>query len=473
MPKFCTRRSPGSPKKILDATLVFCVINNHYRKLKMNQLKPIKWALSFLILWPFLVEAGFARQEGAALHAQNSSKAEKRYVVGVARFQNKTGKKGLDFLGDSISEQVSTTLASDPQTTVVERGQLGSLLNEIELSQSGLMGDQKVMKELKLSGAEYLVVGTYTGSSSNMTVSIRLVEVETGRVLGGRTAQGPVDNILSKIDYESSALFDMVRGKKFGRVTITSQPPGATVFIDGRNAGVTPLSGFSVRAGNRNIRIYQEGYEDYNTTVNVQQNRVAEVSAELVRLAIKNMVGFYGGFDVPIYFNQYARPNASFKIGIYYMFRFIRVGVDFSYSLPMNQNYTYIVPYNQAELVRDVTVSSLFFTVVGRPFIDSPYFSPYAGATVGVLWHSYKVPDTLMDVYGGESQYYATGPVVGVSIFPYSRVRFFLETRYLWALSPVYDTRIKQVDLSGKITQEINKITLDFLSIGAGISVQF
>jgi serine/threonine protein kinase len=62
-----------------------------------------------------------------------------------------------------------------------------------------------------------------------------------------------------------------------GTLVVESRPPGATVVIDGRVAGTTPLSIGDVRAGNHAVRIERDGYRAWTSTVTVaggEQNRV-------------------------------------------------------------------------------------------------------------------------------------------------------------------------------------------------------
>ena len=49
------------------------------------------------------------------------------------------------------------------------------------------------------------------------------------------------------------------------RMTIQSDPPGATVWIDGKPAGKTPLSAPFVFYGTREFTFHREGYEIFST----------------------------------------------------------------------------------------------------------------------------------------------------------------------------------------------------------------
>ena len=66
-------------------------------------------------------------------------------------------------------------------------------------------------------------------------------------------------------------------GRFVGGLAIDSRPPGAKVYIDGKLVGNTPLALGDVRAGEHVVRIEQEGYRRWSSSVRVvaaEQNRV-------------------------------------------------------------------------------------------------------------------------------------------------------------------------------------------------------
>ncbi len=68
-----------------------------------------------------------------------------------------------------------------------------------------------------------------------------------------------------------------------GSLQISSNPPGAKVYIDNVDTGRTTNTTLQhVRVGNRNLKLTREGYRDYLEIVSIQANQTAQVSAELV-----------------------------------------------------------------------------------------------------------------------------------------------------------------------------------------------
>ena len=67
-----------------------------------------------------------------------------------------------------------------------------------------------------------------------------------------------------------------------GSVFIASRPAGATVTIDGRPAGTTPLTVPSLGVGSHTVRITRPGYRPWTTSVEISEGVRARVAASLV-----------------------------------------------------------------------------------------------------------------------------------------------------------------------------------------------
>jgi ferritin-like metal-binding protein YciE len=66
-----------------------------------------------------------------------------------------------------------------------------------------------------------------------------------------------------------------------GSLSIASVPPGATVFINGRLVGVTPLEVTDRRAGSLALQITREGFERWTAAIQVPAGRLTQVRATL------------------------------------------------------------------------------------------------------------------------------------------------------------------------------------------------
>jgi tetratricopeptide (TPR) repeat protein len=72
---------------------------------------------------------------------------------------------------------------------------------------------------------------------------------------------------------------------KYGNLVVKTTPPGATVFVDGKQRGVATVTLGDLKAGGHQVKAVKDGYED-----SVQQVEVAPYSTENVHLALKPLV---------------------------------------------------------------------------------------------------------------------------------------------------------------------------------------
>jgi serine/threonine-protein kinase len=68
-----------------------------------------------------------------------------------------------------------------------------------------------------------------------------------------------------------------------GTLVVGSKPAGALVFIDGHEAGRTPLTVRDVKPGSRKVRLELNGYRPWSSTVRVAAGRQRKIAASLER----------------------------------------------------------------------------------------------------------------------------------------------------------------------------------------------
>ena len=94
-----------------------------------------------------------------------------------------------------VQEDVESLLVESGQFSVVERAKLGSLLEEIQLGQTGAIDPATVQKAGKLLGAEFILTGTLAATGDEWNVNLRLVNTETGLVIAAIHKMGPLHEL--------------------------------------------------------------------------------------------------------------------------------------------------------------------------------------------------------------------------------------------------------------------------------------
>lgn len=125
-----------------------------------------------------------------------SGMKDKNAAVAVIPFESGSNKA----IGEAVANEIVSAVTSKG-VTVVERGRLNSILEEMSLQQTGLMNSDTVSEVGKGLGAKYLIVGSTKEfkkphySNKGLKVQARLVSVETGRILASSTVEVEKDDI--------------------------------------------------------------------------------------------------------------------------------------------------------------------------------------------------------------------------------------------------------------------------------------
>lgn len=85
-------------------------------------------------------------------------------------------------LGELLSGRIIETL-SNREYTVIERERLLLVLKELNLGTTMLVDEATRLKLGKLMGARFMVFGGYQIIGGQMRIDLRMVEVETGKVV--------------------------------------------------------------------------------------------------------------------------------------------------------------------------------------------------------------------------------------------------------------------------------------------------
>lgn len=88
-----------------------------------------------------------------------------------------------------VQERLTTLLAQNKKITLIERGLMKKVMEELKLQASGAMDEETVKKLGKLLGADAVVTGTLNDLKDDRTeVNARIVETETGKIICAASA---------------------------------------------------------------------------------------------------------------------------------------------------------------------------------------------------------------------------------------------------------------------------------------------
>jgi TolB-like protein len=226
------------------------------------------------------------------------SGAQDKPVIAVVDFRS----LGLDeFVGQTIAEIIRTELIGTGKFKVLERGALQKVLEEQQLSMSGVADEQTAVRVGRLVGAKFIMVGSISKLGDNYILNSRLVDVESGEAVQGKSFQGRSENelpsmarqlvlsVVGRGEVKPEEVGPKEEPKKdeikvipsTGSAYITSEPTGAKVVVDRVEKGTTPLTVRDLSIGDHAVELTLKDYEKWVGKVEIKANQVELVEAKL------------------------------------------------------------------------------------------------------------------------------------------------------------------------------------------------
>jgi len=139
----------------------------------------------------------------------------------------------------------------------------------------------RLLVESQPPGADVTVNGDYRGITPLDLAALPFGDYEVRMELKGFEPR--TQSVLLTADApESQVKASLSRlGPALGSAEILSNPVGATVSVDGREVGVTPLPAYRLRPGSYRVDVAKDGYETWSGSVVVASGAKGSVNAQL------------------------------------------------------------------------------------------------------------------------------------------------------------------------------------------------
>lgn len=99
----------------------------------------------------------------------------------------------LEVLKKGLAQMLISELAGHPSVTLVERGRIQAVFDELKLSETKKVDPATAVKVGKLLSAQYVLIGGYFSLFGQLQINTRLVKIETGKLLPGPGVRGKPD----------------------------------------------------------------------------------------------------------------------------------------------------------------------------------------------------------------------------------------------------------------------------------------
>ena len=131
------------------------------------------------------------------LASQIYSQSSKPHTLSIPIFKNNTGNAKYDWISETLSDMLTTDIASTDKIRVVARVELKEILAEQKLGLSGLLDEDSQVKVGNLVGANILVYGSFTLSNGIIRIDTKIFDIEKGTIENANTIQGNMIELLS------------------------------------------------------------------------------------------------------------------------------------------------------------------------------------------------------------------------------------------------------------------------------------
>lgn len=197
-------------------------------------------------------------------------------VVAIRDFEVILGKNVE--VAKYVQEDITSALVNSGHFNVVERLKLQSILEELKLSQTGLIDENSAKQVGKLLGADIILTGTLAAiGGEEWNANIRLINTETGLITAAFNKKGPLElkpesfretrNIDGGFEQEISDMAGWLMGTRSNRET--GKEGYQKIYIDEKQGAkgtkkslamdfklgserVAPFTGHGIQAGIRN-----------------------------------------------------------------------------------------------------------------------------------------------------------------------------------------------------------------------------
>jgi len=197
----------------------------------------------------------------------NFAQDKEKPRIAVLPFADTNTQAKNEGYGEAISGMLMTELINGNIFQVIERSEIDKMMNELTFQISGAV-DANTAKQIgAILGVDILVFGTIAKFDELVETDIRLVEPAHGEaILAAHESCNSGAGIRDMVMALARKIENRYATKEMSVINITSNPAGATVYIDDSNAGVTPLS-TTTNPGQHKIKIFKTNYSDWEKVV--------------------------------------------------------------------------------------------------------------------------------------------------------------------------------------------------------------
>jgi len=189
-----------------------------------------------------------------------------------------------------LSDRFRAELIQLKEYSVIERATMEEVLKEQGFQQSGCVTNECVVEIGELLGAQQMVAGSIGKLGTAYTVTARIIDIQTGEIINATTYdyEGNIGGLLKigmrrvAIDlFSKKDVAIVTAGLNMGEVFISTHPIGATIFIDEKKMGYSPLQIKKLTIGSHTIKATMPGYLSWSQVVMITSAQLDSINISL------------------------------------------------------------------------------------------------------------------------------------------------------------------------------------------------
>lgn len=142
--------------------------------------------------------------EELATHIGASVAKEQKRKIGVIPFSG-IRNEGTVF-GSYLSEELTSHLFNTQKFDLVEKALMNKVLRELKLGETGVIDPATVKRVGQIAGVDAIVTGTVTDLGPYVAVNCRLIDIQTGTVLGAASVRIVKDDEVTALWSQSTRM---------------------------------------------------------------------------------------------------------------------------------------------------------------------------------------------------------------------------------------------------------------------------
>jgi len=209
--------------------------------------------------------------------------------IAILDFANTGGLSKQETI--TLGNRLRSMLVKTNAFIVLERGQMDDILDEQGFQQTGCTTTECAVEMGRMLNVQKMISGTIGKLGATYTIDLSLIDVETAQIERSffRDYKGEIDGLLSLMQMISNQMAEIVYAKtvtpeqkeaKIVSLEITSDPGGATIYINDQEVGKTPLKSKARDGMTVNIRLEKENYKPWQRSIVIEEGQGVNAQLE-------------------------------------------------------------------------------------------------------------------------------------------------------------------------------------------------